>query len=118
MRVDAYGQARGVVAGAAAGLMGSPGGLTASGSSYFGAAGFSTPPAPGDRFGSAIGCGTYGSGESSRLIAIGAPRRAEAVVASVRDIQRRPGTHGMGRAIFAIVVGALVSLVVAAVLIT
>ncbi len=59
--------------GAAAGLMGSPGGLTASGSSYFGAAGFSTPPAPGDRFGSAIGCGTYGSGESSRLIAIGAP---------------------------------------------
>ena len=39
-------------------------------------------------------------------------------VLAVRDIQRRPGTHGMGRAIFAIVVGALVSLVVAAVLIT
>lgn len=39
-------------------------------------------------------------------------------VLAVRDIQRRPGTHGMGRAIFAIVAGALVSLAVAALLIT
>lgn len=28
-------------------------------------------------------------------------------ILAVRDLQRRPGTHGMGRAIFAIVVGAL-----------
>lgn len=37
-------------------------------------------------------------------------------VLAVRDLQRKPGSHGMGRAIFAIVIGALVSLVVAALL--
>lgn len=39
-------------------------------------------------------------------------------ILAVRDLQRRPGTHGMGRAIFAIVIGALVSLAVAAILLT
>lgn len=39
-------------------------------------------------------------------------------VLAVRDIQRKPGSHGMGRAIFAIVAGALVSLAVAAILLT
>ncbi len=38
-------------------------------------------------------------------------------ILAVRDLQRRPGTHGMGRAIFAIVAGALVSVVAAALII-
>ncbi len=39
-------------------------------------------------------------------------------VLAVRELQRKPGSHGMGRAIFAIVAGSLVSLAVAAVLLT
>jgi|JI9StandDraft_1071089.scaffolds.fasta_scaffold531487_2 hypothetical protein len=39
-------------------------------------------------------------------------------VLAVRDLQRKPGSHGMGRAIFAIVAGGLVSLAVATVLLT
>ena len=39
-------------------------------------------------------------------------------VLAVRELQRKPGSHGMGRAIFAIVAGGLVSLAVATVLLT
>ena len=45
-----------------------------------------------------------------------APLALLAGILAVRDIRRRPGVHGMGRAIFGIVIGALGTLVLALVL--
>ena len=36
-------------------------------------------------------------------------------ILAIRDLRKQPGKHGLGRAVFAIVAGALVTLVVAAV---
>ena len=51
------------------------------------------------------------------LLCVGCPAPVAIVlgILAIRDLRKQPGKHGLGRAVFAIVAGALVTLVVAAV---